>query len=493
MYGKIPTKKRRTGQKDYGTTSSNFVQGDSTRHITDPVEKLMSDSPKDIGLNSGARSVDQLFLGKLVTDEEGGVTFQTVIDLQGSAFRFTHFVLYQSIYDPCMKLNVYVQDSARLTERIGPNGLNGEEFIKFKLNSPLRHDNQSIDLLFHVRNVSPFKTDHARTTSGFMLECATKEKIISDSININKYFNKTESDVAQTIFDKELIGSGNYKYFKGAGSDIWKERHVNVDESFGVDDIIIPGLTPLESLTRMARLSWGGPLYKGSFYTFFETPEGFQFANIEKRIEQNKRIGANFVIDPFAHAKKSRSIHNYRTVQRYSSLHVKPGSKKINNGTFGHAVRTVDYIKKKHNDTTFLLDETYNQFTHTGNISNFSTAFFELFGKKNLHQYTIPIDSTAPESNADQIIGQRHVFKDLMTTAQISIIVYGDVTIKAGDCVGLTMPETGTQAYRDKSIYSGTWFVIGVEHSVDQQKMNTKLHLSKSGITNKHDDIPIEG
>ena len=165
MYGKIPTKKRRTGQKDYGTTSSNFVQGDSTRHITDPVEKLMSDSPKDIGLNSGARSVDQLFLGKLVTDEEGGVTFQTVIDLQGSAFRFTHFVLYQSIYDPCMKLNVYVQDSARLTERIGPNGLNGEEFIKFKLNSPLRHDNQSIDLLFHVRNVSPFKTDHARTSS----------------------------------------------------------------------------------------------------------------------------------------------------------------------------------------------------------------------------------------------------------------------------------------------------------------------------------------
>ena len=46
----------------------------------------------------------------------------------------------------------------------------------------------------------------------------------------------------------------------------------------------------------------------------------------------------------------------------------KLASKKINNGTFGHAVRTVDYIKKKHNDTTFLLDETYNQFTHKGNI-----------------------------------------------------------------------------------------------------------------------------
>lgn len=473
-------------RKKVSTTNSG--PGKPVRTITDPLEKDMQANPGR-PFPIGQYVLSELLLGRIVSDGGPGANFTDVADLTSPANRFETFTLQQSIDLPTITLTITISDVGAVLERINKHGLSGEEFVKIKLNSPERSQRQAIDLLFHVRDVSTITPDAKRAGTKYTIFCSTKELLVSNLENINKYFAKTESEIAETIFKRNITDSPTSRILKqanGGGFTLWKERKFEVDESYGSPGKIIPGLTPIDACLRMASGAWGGPYYKGSAYRFFENVDGFHFANIEYRLQQTKREGANFNIDPLTISEPPKTIASYRNVKTQRPLTITSAHDRIINGTYSNSVRTIDYMRKKTIDTHMSIDKTYNQYSHTNNLQNFSKSFFETFGKKNPFQYTVTKDSIQG-NNIDKVAGHQRAYLDLLSSYRTIIDVYGDVTLKPGECIGLNVTEASPQS-EDTSIFSGTWFISSVTHVVDGSEMITSLGLSKSGIQQKHNN-----
>lgn len=450
----------------------------SEREITDPVELDIEANPESL-FAVGHFELQELFLGKLVGQLDT-IEFTDVVDLSK---RYSTLTLTQSIADSNMTLIIGVSDGVRMFERLGINGIQGEEFVKLKLKSPSR---EPIDLLFHVSFVEPVDSSEQNIGQFFNIICVTKEKIISDLSTINKSFSSTESEAAKNIFNNAIIDSEPYKFFKqinpGAGNAFWGDRKIFVHPSSGIEQsYIVPGLQPINAIQWLAHRSMGHPRkYPGSYYTFFENSKGFHFANIEQLIEENKSAGANFTYDPLAHQQQTHYARFYRNIQNISAMSMPSPAVRINNGTYRHTVRTVDYTKKRHSDQQFNMVDWHNKFHKPGEVFHLTREFFNKFANIDPFEYIVVKNRETKNDNAPQTVGIELAFQDLLSSYAMTITVYGDTSLNAGDVIHIKLPESGAHEQRGYSIYSGLWFVGAVKHIIDNGKMNTSLSIVKA-------------
>ena len=439
------------------------------------VDHVATSSSTDI-TSPGAYVLDDLTLGKIFDDGIGGPEFHQVIELHS---RFTSISISQSLAEPFMTLIIGVSDATQIFERLGSKGLQGEEFIKIKLYSPGR---DPIDLLFHVTAITPMISDDHQKTNFFNLICTTKEKLINDISNVNKFFSATAADCAQNIWDNNILGHPKYKMLKTLKGIDWKDREFFNSASVGLQDFIIPGLQIDGAMQWLAAKAYGGPDYPGSLYYFFENNLGFHFCNIETYIAINKGSGRSFTYNPQQNAHNPKAISQLASIQHISGLSIPGTTERLNNGTFSHSVRSVDLIDKKHSDKNFNMEENFDSFQKPGNIFNTSAKFFKEIGKYSKGEYLVIKDSTLKENNIEKIVGARRAYTNLLNGFKLSITVYGDSELNVGDVIEINLVESGTSGDRTQSIYSGSWLVQALTHVCDNEKFNTTLSLSKGGL-----------
>jgi len=442
------------------------------------------DKPAD-RTSPGSYVLDELILGKILSDSAGGVEFHEVVDLHS---RFSTINITQSLAEPFMTMAIGVSDATQIFERLGTRGLQGEEFIKIKLYS---RGAKPIDLLFHVVGITPVTSDDHQKTNFFNLICTTKEKLISDISNINKFFSETAANAAEAIWNKNIIGHEKYKMFKGTKGIKWEDRRFFNSSSEGVEDFIIPGLQASEAMKWLATKAYGGPDASGSLYFFFENSEGFHFCNIETYIETYEMLNTssivanatkNFTYKPQESASDPRGLKITESIQNFSGIILPSTSARINSGTFHNTVRAINLVDKTTTDTEFNMKEKYDSFKVPGKIFGTSAKFFNEIANYSPYEYLVIKDSTHKNNNIEKIVGTRGAYSDLLNTYKTSITVYGDSELNVGDYVTLDLAETGTSGNRDISIYSGDWLVQALTHVCDNEKFNTTLSLSKGGL-----------
>ena len=464
----------------FGNNVSNKVITDSHKY-KDPADGARL-------FDSGGRNVQQLQLGKIVSDLRSDVEFHEVVNL---LLHTNSLTITQSLYAPSMTMIIRVADTVGMFERIGTKGLQGEEFVKLKLLSEGRTDiKEGIELLFHVSHITDVEVSEGSVGGVFDMICITKEKIINDMGVVNQFFSGSESSIVENIFKNKIVGHQKYKFLKQAGPQVWSEREIFVDKSIGTEDVIVPGLQPFNAMQWLARRAYGGPSYPGSFFTFFETSKGYHFANIEKMIERNSKSGPYFTHEPMANEAVAMDAAFYRNIKRFDGFKLPSTGMRMNNGTFSHKVRKIDIVKKNHTDTSFRLDDGFNKFTNVGQEFNQSKEFFKHFGNEQPFEYLTTKDSTAENDHIEDIIGKKNAYQDLLSTFTTTIVVYGDSNLNVGDVILIDLPETAAGEDKADSIYSGDWFVSAVTHSIDAERMNTTLEITKSGLKKIHTNSP---
>ena len=88
-----------------------------------------------------------------------------------------------------------------MLERLGPKGLQGEEFVTCKIQSPKRENkDEIIDLLFYVAYIGDVTIGDNNSGEAFDLICVTKEKLLSDLSIVNRHFKQTETEIVKNTY-----------------------------------------------------------------------------------------------------------------------------------------------------------------------------------------------------------------------------------------------------------------------------------------------------
>ena len=433
--------------------------------------------------NSGGFTLDELVIGKLVDDRIGNrVEFHEGLDLHDLYVLCT---IGQSIHRPYIALTIHLGESKSVFERFGSKGLQGEEFVRIKFQTPTR---DIIEQIFYVTGYEPVKQTEHELGNAILLHCVSKEKLINDILSVNKSFtNVALHETAKDIITNTILNNEQYKTLAAAVGPSWKIPEWTSDEAIGTQSFIIPGLTPFGAMRFLARRGFGGSEFKGSMYTFFENNKGYHFRNLETIIKEDIAAAdiPNFTYDQDMNAQPRNSIGYFRNIQAISPFKTSNTLDKIGSGAFNNTVRTIDYIKKKHFDTNFSMLDEYEGFKRVGNKSNITDAFFNRFCQEPT-DFTIIKDTTEPKDNFELMVGKRKAYIEFLSTFGCQIVVYGDTNLNVGQMINLDFMETTSKELRESSIYGGVYFISNLVHSFDKEKFNTTLSLAKDSLDKVH-------
>jgi len=429
--------------------------------------------------NSGAY-IATITMGKLVDDDKDGVQFRGVVSLNDM---YSNFSIHQSIHNPYMTLTIHISESKLVFERFGTKGLQGEEFIQIKFETPTM---EVIEDLFYVTGYGPIDKDDHDLQTGMVLKCVSKEKLINDQLTVNQSFKGSTSEIASLVYNNHLHGA-LYKTMKTSGSQFWKEKKLFIDDSTGTEQIIIPGLTPFAAMHFLAVRSFGGATHPGSFFTFYEASDGFHFSNIENW--DDKKLETTYTYD--SDIKDLQPYHKdfFYNIRYMSPLGINNTLTGIQNGEYATRVTAIDHYKKSFTVTKFDMLDDRKHFNTLGKHFNMSSKFFDTFGKDPVEE-TIVVDSTTKYKHLPQIVSKRNAYIQLLQHYTFSIVVNGDSSLTAGKVITLDLKEAGAPAKKSRgSMYSGSWMIIGCEHICDRDLFTTRLTIVKDGLKFTHGDV----
>ena len=432
--------------------------------------------------NSGSAEIS-MFLGKLIDDDKEGIEFRELVDLNDM---YTNISISQSIFNSYMTLAIHITESKLVFEELGLKGLQGEEFVMLKFQTPTKH---IIENLFYVTGYSPIKKDAHGLSTSMVLQCVSKEKLINDQMTVNQSFAGGTSDMAKNIFNNFIIGSEKYKQLKTANKDgeqIWKEKPIIVDETIGTQKLIIPGLTPFAAMHFLAVRSFGGSEFPSSFYTFYEGEDAFHFKNIENWSD-------DIAEDPYTFDDSVSTLPQshkdfYKNIKYMTPMSMKNTMKGIQKGEFAQKVQAIDFNRKSFTTTNFDMMKERENFNTLGEHFQMSSAFFDMFGAEPV-ETSIVVDSTKGvfNENIPAIQSRRKSYMQLLSHYSMEITIHGDSSIIAGTVIQINLPESGAPERKiSGSMYSGNWYITRVEHVFDKMVFNTKLTVVKDGLDFKH-------
>jgi len=419
-------------------------------------------------------------MGKLIDDDKDGVEFRTVVNLNDL---YSNFTVHQSLFNHYMTLTIHINESKLILERFGTGGLQGEEFIQFKLQTPTL---DILEDLFYVTGYGPISTDAHDLAHGMVLKCVSKEKLINDQVTINQSFSGTTSEVATQIFNNHLKGE-KYKLMKtanGGGKALWKDKELIVDNSERTEKFIIPGLSPFAAMQFLAVRSFGGSQYPSSFFSFYEASDGFHFKNIEDWEDETEDY--TYTYDSSINDMKPFHKSFFFNIRNMSPLKIKNTLEGIDNGQFATKIYAIDPYKKSFTTTEYSLLTERDSFNVLGEEFTMSSSFFDTFGSDPVES-TIAIDSTKESDHIPKIIARRYPYMQVLGHYSFRITVNGDTRLTAGRIIKLKLKEAGAPEKKSKgSMYSGNWMVTECEHVVDRGLFVTRLVIVKDGLDFKH-------
>jgi hypothetical protein len=440
---------------------------------------------------AGEYVLDELSLGKLVEDTSPVVEYQSVLDLQDL---FTTFSISQSIHSPCMTLDIALGESKQVFEQFGSKGLQGEEFVRMRFQTPTK---TSIERIFYVTGYEPVgKTQHDLGHS-LVLRCASKEKLINDISTVNRAFKDRNLDeVAKNIFTTDIIGHSEFKALQKGNYGIgfsWGPPNFNVELIDGLQSFIIPGLSPFAAMRFLCRRAFGGSSFKGSMFTFFENSNGYHFVNLENLIkkvidnDKARKAAVTFTHDSNMSEHSRYSKEFFRNIQVMFPLNTANTLEKIGNGAFSNRVRTIDHVKKSFYDTNFDMQKEYDKINTVGFKFNITDAFYKRFCTSPA-DFTMIKDTTEHKEDFEHIVGKRKAYMNLLTSFGYNIVVHGDTELNVGDVINLDLIEGGTAENKESSMYAGYYFITDLIHTVDKGKFNTTLALAKDSLDSIHSE-----
>jgi hypothetical protein len=452
--------------------------------------------------------------------------------------------IYEDIFSKTLYGEAAIKDSVNLLNGIqlseNPNDsfpIVGEEYLEIRYS--LFDDTPEVFRRFFVYSVKNISIDENLKSRNYVLNFCSEEHLIDSTTLVQKSYRDNIGNIVQDILENYLMVNEETENGK-------RKKIYQIQQTRGQQQLVIPKLSPLETLDLLARRSIADKLFTSASYLFFENKDGFNFCDIEYLIQRGKekilkeqednRVNSTFSsiyryyyqnpTNSSGNVPGQRSIHPgkghddegsaYKTIISMNQLHKFDTIEKLRNGYFESDVIVYDLINRSVTPNIFQFLDKYKD-SNTLGSTNTGTTFPEnsldfirsvtqspsappkIFGifsiangevdpvsGKHTKVFFIPNNTDSKHKTyLEEIYPNRASYMSRLVQNMFSIEVYGDTEIGAGDVITIDLPEIDgfTSGSKFDKYMSGYFLVTSIHHKLTSDSYHCTYDIFKNGFS----------
>ena len=318
---------------------------------------------------------------------------------------FSDFKVYESTFVPNAMLDIKLFD---VNDACGAMNIVGGELINMSFGAPggvFATYNFVVETIQDIGEVG--------TTKGkiYTIHAVSQETMQSKTNYVQKAYN---TDIGSIVKDIHT----NY---------LQSQKPLNIEPTSGTQNILIPNHDPFEAIDMVRRRAVS-QMNNSSTYLYFETWQGMNFTTMQG-------MQANGVVKTFTESDTvGSSIFNdtYNTLISKEIVQLASATERISYGTMNQQISTYNIRTRSYQTNNIVMPQS------SYNTPMFISAYGQKYGRFSF----IPVDTAArPFTGINTMTPPQLAYAANMSQNQIKIRVYGDCTVKAGDMIGLIIPQ----------------------------------------------------
>jgi hypothetical protein len=398
---------------------------------------------------------------------------------------FEEVNLYDSIFLPVCSGNIIITDTIRLTDRLR---FDGTEVISIYLTKEKQYSALSYRKNFRIYKQSD-RTNINQNTERYILHFVADEYISSTQQKVNKSYKETYSKAARNIMDQFI-----------------KTQHPKIFEnSFGIRDIIIPNLSPLEAIDWCAKRALSQK--NSPEFVFYSDSNNFNFVTLSNLLKQKPildspiRFGAKNltsgnpvnelymakgleivsqtdIVDKIQKGVYSGSLVGFDTST--GAINTQKNDFEKNYAATEHANKNpLDINMKNENGTTLQTSYDSNKAVYVTRGDRVNSNYIKQADPKSINKN---------EAYEKLVIQRKAIFSNL-TSRKIKLSMPGNFLLTSGKMIELdvapfSVKSSAEKEARDKSL-SGKYLIVATRHVLGLNKHTTFIEIATDSTTDK--------
>jgi len=408
---------------------------------------------------------------------------------------FIELNIYDTVLFSSVSGNIIINDAAGL---INDLSLDGSEVLLVRIGkseNDITYTNKF--RIYKIGNRQPLSA----TSEAYSLHFVSDEYILSAQRKISQSYVGTYSNIAIAIMKDKLL---------------LKPETISATPSIGIKNVVVPNLSPIESLEWLARRAVDNDSVPN--FLFFENKTGYNFVSLSDMIRSSEVARIN--IDPknlgktFFEKKNETELGNeflgareFKTTSQFDFL------KSVKSGSYAGTFLGFDPITRSFDKQKFNYSSYYGKNpVHQSKVPNLPLVY-DTEGKLNIENYEsrkimypfalyrsnseyIKKNGGAFEKNIEdnphEYMLQRPAILRSFFNKTVKLVMPGNFNLSAGYNVLIKVPDRGVvygEENRDDSLY-GRYTIISTRHKITFSKHETIFEACTDSTNNVSFKLP---
>jgi len=395
---------------------------------------------------------------------------------------FGELNIYDTIFLSSISGNIYINDSIGLLNKFV---FDGSEIISIKIGKSSDDTEEDSSLIyekkFRVYKITDRKNNN-QTSESYLLHFISDEYVYSLMRKINRSYSGEYSTIARKIMtEKDGLGLNNEPI---------------ITPSLGIKNIIIPNLSPIESLEWIAKRAVNAEFLPD--YLFFENRLGYNFVSLHDIIQQKPVCMINFNpknLTPSVLNGKNAMGEEFLGARDFKVLTQFDFLETVKNGSWAGTFQGFDPITRKfvnakvgyssfrgntneRNALTTIIQDKEGKLNTESYNSRKVLAFSEIDRSQSAYiksKLNNTQDNIVPDNPEQYLLQRRSIFKSFLDR-KVRVVVPGNFKISSGLNVLLKTQDRSVRPVNgeidDASLYAN-YTVIACRHIITFTKHET--------------------
>lgn len=361
--------------------------------------------------------------------------------------------IYESILSPIVKAEMVIYDPVDVLQTFP---VIGEEYVEFEWK--ISNDGKVVKTKLIVVSIDQIAIDPSNRAKTYVLRLTSPELYYSQKQLVQKKYEKNSADIIKDLL--KLLDT---------------KKKLQNDSTKGIEDITLTHQKPFQAIDLIRRRAVSTK-HKSSSFVFFENKDGYHLRTLESLFEIGKENIGDRIFFYDTNTQESVLQNNYRNVISYSHCNYATSIDTIQNGGLRNRVVSLDLLTGELKDHDYKNEE-FKKIDKGGKELH-GKKFTSDYGKDISTQYFIATDSSLPEYQMPEKIGQLQGFIQRIVSSLLHIHVWGDCETTVGDVIELRLPDaTGMTKSKEAKLISGNYMIAKCRHMLT---FGTARHYTQS-------------
>lgn len=372
------------------------------------------------------------------------------------------------IQENISKVSIYgLLTIADATNIIDSFPLLGEEQLILEIEDFFK---QTTTYNFHIYGVDTLVTNDLGTAQFYVMRMFSKDYIKSESVEISMSYKGKISESVKSIYDEYFVS----------------KKDIEIEDTVGENVIVVPNLTPIETIMMMATKSFSD-VYKSSNFLFFERKDKYFFGTHEKLFEdgqatEKKYYYSSVNADIEDRAGQMNKIQAFSLNKRFDLI------EEMRRGAAVSRVIKLDLATRSYENIDYKHYEKVKDYKHTDSVQqDYHTTKFndEFFGDDNItNKYLVFQDSTRTDQTYQDMVSQRLSTSYYLNSILMYVDFYGANNMNVGDLIRLEIQDlsSANDYKKPHKTLSGLYMVANLKSVYDGSKWKMTAGLLKDAL-----------